>query len=198
MFRHAHLERRLAAILDVTRDRSPLGPSGARKCSALAAAALVMLAIVTPSRVMPGPLASNPKHAAPLQEPDRVAPRVQIRIAPPPEAQPPEQSPEPLPALLVAEYKQRLRLAELEAARAGHAAQAQRLLDPRQVAIDPPSVQMIPIPNWEVGRKATQLIPNYRAGMSRIVLVGDDASAQIAATLPGTTATVPGVLTSVD
>jgi beta-lactamase regulating signal transducer with metallopeptidase domain len=148
------LERRIRAILDPSRMRYPLRAHHARMGWLVAATLLVALATCSPTAVRP-----IAQRSGELQPAPRIDLRLRLRPMPQPatDAEPKtvvESSVAPVKLIVVAPVGGSL---------------ARRVSELQLVAASPPVFQLIP--NWEVGRDAAMLIPNYLPGTAKTVLV---------------------------
>jgi beta-lactamase regulating signal transducer with metallopeptidase domain len=150
------LERRIRAILDPTRMRYPLRDHHARMGWLVGCTLLVALSTCSPTEVQPLAQRSG--------EPQR-EPRIDLRLRLLP-------LPAPEPAF---EEPQTAESAEAPielitfAPTSGNLHNLYRVSEVQLVAVAPPVFQLLP--NWEVGRNAAELIPNYVTGTAKTVLV---------------------------
>jgi hypothetical protein len=141
MFHPSHLERRLRAILDPARRRNALGGRLSAASTLIACVLMILLATLTSSVV---------------------------RGVPPPPAE------EGQPSGLDIHLNMRLAVpVETVGLRAGD---RWLLIDARlaaqgQIPVRPPATTFQRIPNWETGRHAEMLIPNYKHGTAQMLLV---------------------------
>jgi beta-lactamase regulating signal transducer with metallopeptidase domain len=141
MFHPSHLERRLRAILDPTRRRNALGARLSVASTLVACALMILLATLTSSVVR-----SVPQPSAEDGQRPGVDIHLNVRMTAPVE-----------PVGLRTDYQY-------------------RPFDPRfpaqgQIPVAPPPSIFQLVPNWDMGRHAEMLIPNYQHGMAQTLLV---------------------------
>jgi beta-lactamase regulating signal transducer with metallopeptidase domain len=150
MFHPSHLERRLRAILDPLRRRNPLSPG--RSLAGIFMASVLMIPLVTLTTSVVRAVGSP---VVPQSQPVSVDVHLKVRVTVPviPIQFPPgDYRPHFVPPNPGAPWPP---------------------FDPSQpsppIDVPPPAAQLLP--NWEVGRNAEMLIPNYEQGMARVVFV---------------------------